>query len=92
MKKKIAFQPTRPEPREARAVTIELRDGRRLSGVLSLPKRETSATFIGRAQPFLTIRTSRGDLSINRAEIVAILMRDVEEGEPTAQSVPNRQD
>jgi hypothetical protein len=88
MKKKTAFQPTEPQPRESRAVTIELRGGRRLTGVLNLPKRATTETLLGTASPFLTIRTSRGDLAINREEIVAILL---EEPRPAPEEALRRQ-
>lgn len=59
---------------DPRAVTIELRDGRKLRGVLQLPRHETAETLLRRATPFLTIRTGQGDIAINRDMISALLL------------------
>lgn len=59
---------------ETRAVVIELRDGRRLRGNLQLSKHETADTLLRRAGPFLTIRTPKGDVAINRDNIGALLL------------------
>lgn len=55
-------------------VVIELRDGRRLRGTLQLPVAETAETLLRKAMPFLTIRTSKGDIAINRDNIAALLL------------------
>lgn len=71
------FEPGTPQKDlKPRPVTIELRDGRRLRGVLQLPRRETAETLLRRATPFLTIRTSQGDIAINRDMIAALLLGD----------------
>jgi hypothetical protein len=62
-------------------VVIELRDGRRLRGHLQLPDSESANSLLARAKPFLTIRTSSGDISFHRDTIAAVLMRDEGDGE-----------
>lgn len=64
------------ERRAARPVTIELRDGRRLTGTLQLPENLTAQQLLRRATPFLTIRTPQGDLALNRSMISALLLGD----------------
>lgn len=64
---KTSFQKPRP-------VTIELRDGRKLTGYLRLAEHQTSASLMGSKKPFLTIRTRSGDLSLARNMIAAILI------------------
>lgn len=57
-----------------RPVVIELRDGRRMTGTLHLPRTETAASLLGRAKPFFVVRTPTGDIAINSADIRALLL------------------
>ncbi|NNU17007.1 J domain-containing protein [Parvularcula sp. ZS-1/3] len=59
-----------------RAITIELRDGRRLKGVLQLPKSATAGKLLRGNSAYLTIRTPKGDLAIARDNIAALLLGD----------------
>ncbi|GGY53028.1 J domain-containing protein [Parvularcula lutaonensis] len=54
-----------------RQVRIALRDGRVMSGVLHLKPTDTASSLLAKAMPFLTIRTSRGEIAINRADIAS---------------------
>lgn len=54
-----------------RQVRIALRDGRVMSGVLHLKRTDTASSLLAKAMPFLTIRTSKGEIAINRADIAS---------------------
>ena len=69
------FDAFKTAPRHVpKPVVIELRDGRRLRGTLQLPVQETAETLLRKAMPFLTIRTQKGDIAINRDNIAALLL------------------
>lgn len=71
------FEAAKPKPRlEPRPVTIELRDGRRLTGVLHLRRKDTAEAMLRNAMPFLTVKTPQGELAINRDNIAALLLGD----------------
>ena len=73
------FQTARPKNHKVpRPVRIELRDGRVLRGTLMLSRSETTTSLLGKASPFLTVKTADGELGINRDAIAAILLGDAE--------------
>jgi len=59
---------------QPRPVVIELRDGRVLRGRLHLGAQERADTLMAKAGQFLTIRTPKGDIAINRDMIAALLI------------------
>lgn len=59
---------------QPRPVVIELRDGRTLRGRLQLAAEMRAETLLSKAGQFLTIRTPKGDVAINRDMISALLI------------------
>ncbi|MEM9810819.1 MAG: DnaJ domain-containing protein [Pseudomonadota bacterium] len=64
-----------------RRVEIQMRDGRAFRGVLQLKKTASVATLLAGSSPFLSVKTSKGEVAINRDTIAAILLDD-EQGIP----------
>ncbi|NRA28654.1 MAG: J domain-containing protein [Parvularculaceae bacterium] len=63
---------------QPRPIVIELRDGRTLRGRLQLGPEVRAETLLAKAGQFLTIRTPKGDVAINRDMISALLIGEDE--------------
>jgi DnaJ-domain-containing protein 1 len=72
-----------------RPVVIHLRDGRRFKGVLNLRASESVGSLLERSNPFLTVRTSSGEIAIARDQIAAMMLGD-REAETRSEAAPER--
>ncbi|MEM9285053.1 MAG: DnaJ domain-containing protein [Pseudomonadota bacterium] len=81
------FGPAKLKPlMVSRRVEIQLCDGRSFKGFLRLPSTAgINDLFVGSSQ-FLMVKTSNGEIAINRATISAILLGDNDPGRPNAES------
>ncbi|MEM9838921.1 MAG: J domain-containing protein [Pseudomonadota bacterium] len=71
------FEPARLKTKQAeRSVTIELRDGRRVSGTMTMKPRASVESLLTGGSPFVSVATAEGEVAFHRDFITAVLIND----------------